>query len=70
MNLRMDLFAAPVTSNQTRATGQWWREHCALVQVRRPHDLDPVPHGDPRDERAERRGGLHHGEQQNPTDTK
>ena len=40
------------------------------VQVRRPHDLDPVPHGDPRDERAERRGGLHHGEQQNHTDTK
>ena len=65
-NLRMELFEALVTSNQT------WRHgpHCALVQVRRPHDLDPVPHGDPRDERAERRGGLHHGEQQNPTDTK
>ena len=33
------------------------------VQVRRPHDLDPVPGGHPRDERAERRGGLHHGKQ-------
>ena len=45
-NLRMELFEALVNT----------------VQVRRPHDLDPVPHGDPRDERAERRGGLHHGE--------